>query len=350
MTTTQNLGLDKLRGRPRAAGVTSGQLVRSAPLDPDRSLPLVASPAVDGVDLVSWAGNNRDWVERQLDRHGGILFRGFGIDSTARLEALIVALYGSLLTYNDRVQPRSQVSGNVYTSTEYPADQAIELHNECSYSHSWPMRIFFLCLQPAEHGGATPIADCRRVLERIDPAVREHFIERQVQYVRNLGDGFGISWQEAFQTDSRVEMEAFCARTGVRLEWKGDGRLRTRSVRPVAVEHPRTGEAVWFNAAVSSHISTVEPSVRATLEAEFAPDELPKNSLYGDGRPIEPETLEAVRRAYREETVTFDWQRGDVLLLDNMLACHGRAPYRGARKLVVGMAEPIDLNAIRAPG
>lgn len=346
MTTPQDLGLDKLRGRRRAVGVASGRLVESAPLDSHRPLPLVARPAADGLDLVAWARDHRDWVEEHLDRHGGILFRGFGIDSTARLEALIVALYGALLTYNDRVQPRSQVSGNVYTSTEYPPDQTIELHNECSYSYSWPLRIFFLCLQPSAEGGATPIADCRRVLERIDPTVRKRFIERQVQYVRNFGDGFGISWQDAFQTDDRAEMEAFCARTGVSLEWKGDGRLRTRSRRPVSVRHPRTGEDVWFNAAVSSHISTVEASVRATLESEFAPDELPKNSLYGDGASIEPETLEEVRRAYRAETVTFDWQRGDVLLLDNMLACHGRAPYRGDRKVVVGMAKPVDISAI----
>jgi len=345
MTTPQNLGLDRLRGHRRAVGVAPSELVLAAPLDAGRPLPLVARPAVDGVDLVVWAGDHRDWVERRLEQHGGILFRNFGIDSTARLEALIVALYGSLLTYNDRVQPRAQVSGNVYTSTQYPADQEIELHNECSYSYSWPMRIAFLCLQPAAQGGATPIADCRRVLARIESAVRERFIERGVQYVRNFGDGFGITWQEAFQTDDRAEMEAFCARTGVRLEWKDDGRLRTRSNRPVAVAHPRTGEAVWFNAAVSSHISTVEPSVRATLEADFAPDELPKNSLYGDGAPIEAATLDAIRRAYREETVTFEWQRGDVLLLDNMLACHGRLPYRGERKVVVAMAEPIDLGA-----
>jgi hypothetical protein len=37
--------------------------------------------------------------------------------------------------------------------------------------------------------------------------------------------------------------------------------------------------------------------------------------------------------------VSFPWQRGDILMLDNILAAHGRAPYEGPRKILVGMTE-----------
>ena len=48
--------------------------------------------------------------------------------------------------------------------------------------------------------------------------------------------------------------------------------------------------------------------------------------------------LEEVRKAYRLAETTFPWAEGDILVLDNMLAAHGRRPYVGARSVVVGMA------------
>lgn len=38
----------------------------------------------------------------------------------------------------------------------------------------------------------------------------------------------------------------------------------------------------------------------------------------------------------------FDWQRGDVVMLDNMLAAHARDPYEGPRKIVVAMGDMFD--------
>jgi alpha-ketoglutarate-dependent taurine dioxygenase len=345
MNGLDDLGIKKLGTiRRRAMSAAPQDLVRCGTLGEGRPLPVLIEPAVDGLDLTTWAVANRELLERYLSTTGGVLLRGFGVETVADFESLIGSAFGGLLGYSDRVQPRTQVSNRVFTSTEYPPDQWIELHNESSYAFTWPLRIAFFCPLPAESGGATPIADCRKILQALDPEVRRRFTERQVMYVRNFGEGFGIAWQTAFQTEDREEMEAFCRRTGVEVEWRGDGRLRTRSVRPVAVRHPRTGEEVWFNAAVSSHISTVEPATRAALLAEYGEDELPKNSLYGDGQPIEREVLEDVRRAFRAATVSFPWQKGDILILDNMLVAHGRAPYSGPRKVVVAMAQPVSLS------
>ena len=46
-------------------------------------------------------------------------------------------------------------------------------------------------------------------------------------HVRNFGDGIGLSWQQAFQTDRREGVEAFCAAERIDFEWKPDGGLRT---------------------------------------------------------------------------------------------------------------------------
>jgi alpha-ketoglutarate-dependent taurine dioxygenase len=89
-----------------------------------------------------------------------------------------------------------------------------------------------------------------------------------------------------------------------------------------------------------------KPEVRDALLAQFAEADLPSNTYYGDGSPIEPQVLDALREAYHQETVAFPWQQHDVLLLDNMLVAHGRAPFAGPRKIVVGMAEAVPSRDI----
>jgi alpha-ketoglutarate-dependent taurine dioxygenase len=160
--------------------------------------------------------------------------------------------------------------------------------------------------------------------------------------VRNYGDGFGLDWRTAFQTTDQTVVEEHCKRNGIEAEWTSDGRLRTYAVLPAVIEHPRTGETVWFNHATFFHVSTLDPSLREGLLAGFEDEaDLPTNTYYGDGSPIEPETLAELREAYRQETVSFSWRRGDILMLDNIFAAHGRAPYEGPRKILVGMTELI---------
>lgn len=45
-------------------------------------------------------------------------------------------------------------------------------------------------------------------------------------------------------------------RARIQVEWKSADRLRTRAVRPAVTRHPVTGEALWFNHATFSHVST----------------------------------------------------------------------------------------------
>lgn len=330
----------------RAVSVSAEALIKTHLLDPKRALPLVIEPGAQPVDLIAWLSGNRAFIEEALLRHGGILFRGFGLQGAAGLEEAIRALCGEALEYRERSSPRRSVAGRVYTSTDYPPSYPIFLHNENSYQKTWPLKVFFLCETPSETGGETPIADCRRVLARIDPAVRDRLVEKGWMYVRNFGDGFGLDWQTVFQTADRDEVTEHCKRNSIEVEWKDGGRLRTRAVRSAMAKHPRTGEPVWFNHATFFHVSTLVPEVREDLLRELAESDLPTNTYYGDGTPFEPETLDHLRAAYEAETVSFPWQQGDLLVLDNMLTAHARAPYAGSRKVLVGMAEPVSREQV----
>jgi alpha-ketoglutarate-dependent taurine dioxygenase len=309
--------------------------------------PPVFQPEIEGVELVTWAGQNRETIDNRLQQHGALLFRGFNSHSLDTFEQFTTTIASSLMSYGERSSPRHVLSGNIYTSTDHPADQHILLHNEQSYTLNWPMKIWFFCVRPAQQGGRTPIADSRRIYSRLPAGVIEKFVEKQVMYVRNYGDMLGLSWQEAFQTEDKRVVEEHCRRDAIEFEWKDENHLRTKQIRPAVRQHPRTGETVWFNHAVFFNIHSLEKTARDSLRAGVDDLDLPFNTFYGDGSPIEPAVIEEIYEAYRSEQVAFDWQMGDILMLDNMLCAHGREPFVAPRKIAVAMAEPYECTSTR---
>lgn len=327
-------------GRRKPVQISADTLVKTSHLAA-QPIPLVIEPAIAQVDLLTWTANNRETISNWLLQHKALLFRNFQISNAIEFDRFIqLTSKGELLAYRDRSSPRHEVSEKIYTSTDYPSDRSIFLHNEGTYWQTYPLKIYFCSLTVAQQGGETPIADTAKVLQRLEPQICDRFAEKQVLYIRNYNDGFGLPWQTVFQTNEKTEVEAYCNKNAIEYEWKPGDRLRTRQIRSAIVTHPITQTKTWFNHAAFFHISTLPMCIRHALLTEFAEADLPHNTYYGDNTPIEPYVLDKIRRAYHQETITFPWQSGDILLLDNIAVAHGRNPYKGNRKVIVGMAEP----------
>jgi alpha-ketoglutarate-dependent taurine dioxygenase len=150
--------------------------------------------------------------------------------------------------------------------------------------------------------------------------------------------GSGYSWQEAFETDDPQEVEACCGRLGADFEWRPGGVLRMSQVRPATAVHPATREEVWFNQADGFHPSGIDPSSYQELILLCGSEEgFRLNVAYGDGSPIERDTLARIRTVIASQTVAHRWRAGDIVVVDNLLAAHGRMPFRGARKIALMM-------------
>jgi alpha-ketoglutarate-dependent taurine dioxygenase len=294
----------------------------------------------NGMSAMEWAREYGEDIQAIMASRGALLIRGLDIPDGNQFGQVLSMLFGAeLVEYVYRSTPRTELQNRVYTATEYPATEVIPQHNENAYSRNWPQRIGFVCMQPAESGGETPVGDSRVVYRMIPAAIRDKFEQKGVMYVRNYSQ-LDLPWTEVFQTDSKEVVESYCEENELTFEWLEDDGLRTRQINPATAIHPVTGEKLWFNQAHLFHVSNLDEEVEETLTSLLGEENLPRNAYYGDGSVIEPEALAVIRDIYENTKVKFPWKKNDLLLLDNMLFTHGRESYVGARKVLTGMACP----------
>lgn len=328
--------MDLERDAPDGSGARGVKTICAAgPSSVDGLLVVEPQP---GIEMHDWAADRAAALEDDLRAHGAILFRGVRLEGTEDLESF-ARLFCSELFDGNGEHPRTASNRAVYTPTFYPEGRKLLWHHENSFNRSWPLKILFGCLKPADTGGETPIADSRQVYRRLDASIRRRFEDRGVMYVRNYHANLGLDWQTVFQTTSAGEVEARCRQEGMLFEWTAEGALRTRWIRPATVTHPVTGEASWFNQAQHWHPACLDPRTRETMMETFAPEDFPRHCYYGDGTPIDDAVMTAILDLYQDLEITFAWRRGDVLLLDNVSVAHARNPYSGERKLLVAMGE-----------
>ena len=295
------------------------------------------------LDAMSWTDGNKDFVESILSTSGALLVRGLNIAGGEEFGDILRNLFGEELSaYTYRSTPRTQInSSNVYTASEYHPSETIPQHNENSYSNSWPMRIGFLCKTVADKMGNTPISDSRVAYREIPEDIREEFEKKGVMYVRNYLD-IDLPWTEVFQTKDKKVVEKYCKKNNLKFEWIANG-LRTRQVNQATTLHPTTNEKLWFNQAHLFHISNLDDELREGLIELAGEENLPRNTYFGDGTPMDTEMLSIIRNVYERTKFSFQWEKNDLLLLDNMLFTHGREPFEGSREILVGMAREYRL-------
>ncbi|HEY0079206.1 MAG TPA: amino acid adenylation domain-containing protein [Pyrinomonadaceae bacterium] len=333
--------------KPQRVSLKQEELVRRELMHTGRTMPLVVEPVEGSVDLVGWVKAHRELIADDLLKHGALLFRGFQVDLMTEFQQFAQSVCAELFDENGE-HPRGLVGGKVYTPIFYPPDQHLLWHNENSFNYRWPTKIMFACVTPPDEGGETPIVDSCEVFDRLDPKLKEPFMRKQIMYVRNYDPALGLDWETVFQTTDRAEVERRCREAKMEFEWKANGQLRTRCVRPAAVVHPGKRRMTWFNQAQHWHVSCLDPITRESMLALFQQEDLPRNCYYGDGSQIEDSVMDEILGVYRELEVSFRWRRNDIVLLDNLLTAHARNRFKGERKLLVAMGDMLSYDDVRA--
>jgi alpha-ketoglutarate-dependent taurine dioxygenase len=295
-------------------------------------------------DPPTWVAEHRDALRAALAEHGAVLVRGLGLADSAGVDAVFRRLSGSLMVEEEAFAPRESLGGGLYSSTPWPPNQQMCMHHELSYRLAFPGLMLFACLQAPTSGGATAVASATAVLESLPRSLVERFEREGWLLTRNYHEEIGASVEQAFGTEDRGAVEAYCRSNGIEHAWQPDGGLRTWQRRSAVVTHPVSGRRCWFNQIAFLNEWTIAPEIREFLVDEYGSDGLPFTTSFGNGDPIGEEVVQLLNEVYETHTRREPWQDGDLMLVDNLATAHSREPFTGPRELVVGLADPVRLD------
>ena len=308
-----------------------------------------ASSKVATIDgFVNWVKANRPSLDRLLIQHGGMVFRGFPVKTADDFNAW-VALYDQFESgYAGGATLRSKIKGNVFESTRYSADLKIPQHQEMAYVRDYPGRIAFHCHTRAKDGGETPINDMRRLTAELPESLRMKLAERGTLVTRNFAappaDGSvefsehpdERSWKTAFYTDNADEVIQICADKGMEPIWNDNKSLTVRNRLDAFTKHPSTGEVIyrssihmWSGRAYMAEDSS--PTRAERIHKMYAGQKYRSDVSLGDGSQLSADECKLINQLHDDGEIAWDWQEGDVMLLDNLIMAHGRNSFVGER-------------------
>lgn len=318
-------------------------------------LPLVMepiNPSMSLKELNDHIKDNQSIFKELLLKHGGILLRNFAINDIDGFASVIDSLrLGNFVDYIGGDSPRDKIKGGVYTSTEAPPSVKIPLHNELSFVKNYPRHIYFYCGIPPEKNGETIIADARAIYKTMQKGVKDRFEKNGIKYVScyygksrvmellNKYQRSHKPWRHVFETEDKNEVEEKCRQADFDFSWHNDW-IKISQTRPACMKHEVTGEDIWFNQA---HLYDFNPKLLgswryvAAKAFYFRPHTRLHEVFYANDSRIARSDLYEVMDNLDRNTIYFPWRKNDMLILDNVLAMHGRATFTGKRRIYTAM-------------
>ncbi|KAF1812392.1 taurine catabolism dioxygenase TauD [Eremomyces bilateralis CBS 781.70] len=340
----------------------SNQRELGEPFPPGTVTPLALRPSTgdnitldNSIETIKSLQAQDGLLTKKLALHGTLLFRGIPIHDANDFSRFAHAFGYKPHEIIGIVVNRPELAPNVAPANEAPKEVLIYNHNESPQVPHAPEYIFFYNHRAPVVGGESPISSSLELFHRAQQEIPE-FIEELGEkgilstVVYKLGQQYvgGSTLRQAFGKEiidgddaatQRAKIEAQIARYGrgkyTTWEWQDDETLVLTHRLPAIRTQPGTdlptlftGLAAYWKNKLNEGTARGRPS--------------PTQQLYGDGTPIPEKYLEHLVKITDETRVLHKWQRGDVLVYDNIISQHGRQPWEGEQSDRVVLASLFD--------
>lgn len=282
-----------------------------------------------------WISENLASLKKELECTGAILFRGFPVNDANSYDRFFSAFEYDSFTYKESLSNAVRVNHTekVFTANEAPKDVEIYIHNEMAQTPIYPGIISLFCESAAEQGGATVICRSDKIYDELvkaEPELTGKLETLGVKYTTHMPSedspesGQGRSWRGTLSVDSVEAAEQKLRSLGYSWTWSEEGDLSAQTAALPAIKTLADGRNVFFNQIIAAYMgwSGARENPSAVL-------------CFGDGTEIPKSFLETAVSIAEDLSYNLEWIDGDVAVVNNNLAMHGRRPYSGDRKRMV---------------
>ena len=325
---------------------------------PERGPPPLFIERVPGAldeigEFLDWAEARRELLDHLILQYGGIVLRGFPLASAEDFDRFVRLFPAYDRGYVAGMTPRNFVAGKVMESTRLAADYKIGLHSEMAYMRTYPPRIAFFARKAAGVGGETIIGSLREITRRLPKPLRARLEAHKVHMVRNYAPcgntrdaavvehADQMGWDDAFHTESRSDVEAQCRAIGLDFTWNADASLTVVDTLDPFTDHPKTGER-FFRSNVHTNKAADRQGYGDIRTRVQASQKRRSGHFLDNGEELSPDECETIHRILEEVEISWKWQDGDVMILDNLQVAHGRNPFSGPREILVALLGEPD--------
>ncbi len=292
----------------------------------------------NSAQLEQWASENLPTLKKELSCTGAILFRGFPVADAVGYHNFFSAFDYPNFTYKESLSNAVRINHTeyVFTANEAPKEIEIYLHNEMAQTPIYPEIISLFCEHAADHGGATTICRSDEIYSRLlieEPELTEKMEHHGVKYTTLMPaqdspeSGQGRSWRGTLSVETTAQAEDKLRSLGYTWQWHDNGSLSAQTAALPAIRTLEDGRKVFFNQLIAAYMGW--KGVK----------ENPATALcFGDDSELGKGFLDTIVSIAKSLSYNVEWQDGDVAIVDNNIAMHGRQPYSGDRKRKVLVA------------